>query len=770
MKSIVCFTIIAAVICFVFSLNLQSCTNNGKQNSHSDSLSIKQSLAQSPVLSPEASLKKMHLEDGFEIKLVAAEPLVVAPVAMEFDKHGRIWEVEMQDYMPDTLGTGEDMPDGKVVILTDTNGDGIMDERKIFLDSLVLPRAICLIENGILVAEPPNLWYYDIVEDVPKNKTLIDSSYATGGNAEHQPNGLFRAMDNWIYSAKSDRRYRRSGKKWLKERTHFRGQWGITQDDNGRLFYNTNSENLLGDYFSPGLGAENEHQRSVGGFVKKIVDDNKVYPVRPTPGVNRGYMENVLDDSLRLVDFTAACGPVIYNGGVFAKEYEGNAFVAEPSANLIKRDILSEQGYVVTGKEAWQNKEFLASEDERFRPVNLYNGPDGALYIVDMYRGIIQHKTYLTPYLKNEIKERALTRPLNCGRIYKVVPKNNPAKSIQLPGDAKELVPLLQDKNGWVRSKAQQLLVDAQDKSVSSALLQLLKQPDQPLAVIHAMWTLEGLAALQPVDVLPLLAQNNWPIRMQALNVLSSILTKKNYTQFIPSIQKMINENDTLAAPYIGFLIHYIQPFDMALASELLKALIEKYPDNIYVADAIISNLKNKETEYLKKSLAINPDPNLAINQRLKKVIDDIAKAKMNSDAKMLTKEFPQGAAIFQSVCQTCHGPDGNGVSSLAPPLNNSDWVQGDKNKLISIVLFGLTGHVKVAGKLYEAPEINGDMPGIGSNKEYTDEDIAQVLSFIRSSWNNKADKISAEEIKKTREKNKGREKSFTMEELNEAK
>ena len=173
----------------------------------------------------------MHIEDGFAIQLVASEPLITAPVAMSFDKDGRIWVVQMNDYMPDTAGTGEDRPTGKIVILSDKNRDGLMDDRIIFLDSLVMPRAICLIENGILVAEPPKLWYYEIENDRPVKKTLVDSSYAEGGNVEHQPNGLLRGLDNWIYSAKSAKRYRKKGNTWLIERTHFRGQWGITQDD-----------------------------------------------------------------------------------------------------------------------------------------------------------------------------------------------------------------------------------------------------------------------------------------------------------------------------------------------------------------------------------------------------------------------------------------------------------------------------------------------------------------------------------------------------------
>ena len=756
-----------AVACYALVACAGSCKNTTGENTHPDSLAIRKSIAEAPQLTPQESIKKMHIEDGFTVKLVAAEPLIAAPVAMTWDKQGRIWAVDMQDYMPDTVGTGEDQPIGKVVILTDTNGDGVMDKSKVFLDSLVLPRAICLIDNGILVAEPPKLWYYDIVNDQPVNKRLVDSAYAEGCNVEHQPNGLFRALDNWIYNAKSAKRYRKEGDHWLIERTHFRGQWGITQDDYGRLFYNTNSENLLGDYFAPGLGAENTNQRGVAGYVTKVVEDNRVYPVRPTPGVNRGYMEGVLDDSLRLVNFTAACGPVMYKGNAFGDAYQGNAFVAEPSANLIKRNIITDKGYIIDGEEAYKNKEFLASEDERFRPVNLSNGPDGALYVVDMYRGIIQHKTYLTPYLKNEIKERSLTKPLNCGRIYKIVPTNSTQQPVQFIDNTAQLVQLLQHPNGWVRSKAQQLLIDKKDKSAAAPLRQLLQNTAQPLPLIHALWTMEGLGVLEDSNVMALLKQADWTIRMQALSVLPSVINKNNAAQYAATLAQMVNSSDTLAAPYIAFLAHYIQPYNAGKAKQLLLTLTEKYPNNVYVADAIISNLQNKEAAYYAEIRKKEPDTSLAINKRLSKVIADIAKAKNNSNAEKLAKLYPKGAAIFHSLCQTCHGTDGNGVTALAPPLNGSNWVQGDKSRLIPIVLYGLTGPIKVADKIYQAPEVSGDMPGIGANKEFTDEDIAQVLSYVRNAWNNKAEKITAADVNAIRAKYQDRQKTFTMDELN---
>jgi mono/diheme cytochrome c family protein/glucose/arabinose dehydrogenase len=730
-----------------------------------DSLSIRKAFSESPVLSARESMRKMKIEKGFGVHIVATEPLINTPVALSFDGNGRIWAVEMENYMPDSLGTGEDLPVGKIVILTDRNGDGKMDERKIFLDSLVLPRAICLIENGILVAESPNLWFYEIKNDKPVNKTLIDAAYAEGGNVEHQPNGLFRALDNWIYSAKSTKRYRKIGNKWLIEKTHFRGQWGISQDDQGRLFYNNNSENLQGDYFSPGFGATNSNQSRLAGFSESIIKNNKVYPIRPNTGVNRAYMKGIIDENLKLVNFTAACGPVIFNSTLFGSDYYGNAFVAEPSANLIKRNILSTDGNMVTGQQAYVGREFLASTDERFRPVNLYTGPDGALYIVDMYRGIIQHKTYLTPYLKSEIKARNLTQPLNYGRIYRVIPKGKKTRGVKIPQDPTKLIALLSNSNGWVRNKAQQVLVDGKDKTLGFPLRQVLNSSSNNLAKIHALWTMEGLGVLGKDDVLPLMKSTDWTLRMQVLTVLPSILSRENYKEFLPGLTAMLDENDTLAAPYLAFLSAKVETFDPVAANKILLNLSGKYAANIFISDAVISNLQSKEFAFYKKFTGINPDTSLFLSKRLKKIMDDMAKKNVNAPDP--AKEFPKGLALYQSICQACHGADGNGVNGLAPPLNNSDWVTGDKKRLAAVVLYGLSGPITVNKKLYKSPEVSGEMPGIASNTNFSDEDVAQVLSYIRGSWTNSADKVSKEEVATVRIKNKGRETGFTEKEFN---
>lgn len=716
---------------------------------------------EAPVLTAEESLKAMQVEPGFSVQIVAEEPLISSPVSVLFDKRGRIWVVEMGGYMPDTIGSGEDRPTGKVVILSDRNGDGKMDHRQVFLDSLVLPRAICLIENGLLLAESPKLWYYEIRDDKPVKRTLVDAAYAEGGNVEHQPNGLFRAMDNWIYSAKSSKRYRKSGDKWLIERTHFRGQWGISQDDRGRLFYNNNSENLQGDFFSPGFGASNDHQQRLRGFSENIIKNNRVYPIKPTPGVNRGYMKGILDENLKLVNFTAACGPVIFNSMLFGEEYYGNAFVAEPSANLIKRNIINESGYQVGGQQAYANREFLASTDERFRPVNLNVGPDGALYIVDMYRGIIQHKTYLTPYLKNQIKIRNLTEPLSYGRIYKVIPVGKKVVPQRLPESTTKLLKMLNHSNGWVRNQAQQMMVDSKNQSLEKPLRNVLKNRTKVQPAIHALWTMEGLGVLRTSDVLSFLNETNWAYRMQGLSASASVISKENYRDFLETFKTIISSKDTLSVPYLAFLAEKINMIDSAESKRILISIAEKHPNNVFVSDAVISNLKNKEKSFYGE---LNADTSTMISRQLRKLIE-AQKVKMSGSAD-LSIEYPKGFALYRSVCQTCHGAEGTGITGLAPPLNKSDWVTGDKIRLAKVVLYGLSGPITVSSKLYKAPEISGEMPGIAANASFSDEDITQVLNYIRNVWSNKADKITREELSSVRLKYKGRQQAFTEEEL----
>ncbi|MEO8721788.1 MAG: dehydrogenase, partial [Ginsengibacter sp.] len=640
------FGIIAAFAIIWTACNTVNNTENKKFTK--EELRKKLDKTGSPVLAPSETLKHFILEKDFQIHLAASEPLVSAPVAASFDIQGRLWVVEMNAYMPDTLGNGEQEPIGKIVILEDKDHDGKFDNRKVFMDSLVMPRAICLFDDGVLVAEPPNLWFVKKKGDKAGQKFLVDSEYAEGGNPEHQPNGLLRGLDNWIYNAKSENRYRRVGKnKWLKERTHFRGQWGISQDEFGTLYYNTNSFNLLGDYFAPSLGAGNPHQQKVAGYNEGIVSDNNVYPIHPTPGVNRGYMKDVLDDSLRLVEFTAACGPVVFNSDAFGKEYHNNVFVAEPAGNLIKRNVLNFYADSTTGKEAYHDKEFLASDDERFRPVNLYVGPDGALYVLDMYRGIIQHKTYLTPYLAGEAIARGLEAPLNCGRIYRVIKEGTILSTPVLNEKNDSLLSYLNSNNQWLRETAHHYIFDKQLTNLSPALHQMLKTDHNLIGKINAMWVLEGLGKLKNSDLEEIWAGASPKMKQQILTAAIAIMHNKQDADFwLKKYNSILAENTTCLAPYLAFLGAATMKYSSS-ANDILINTVKKYAGNPFVADAVISGLENKEKPFLALYIQTIKDTSDFFAKRLNDVIKNAEKQMLAAIAnKKLDKDLLAGQKL----------------------------------------------------------------------------------------------------------------------------
>jgi hypothetical protein len=346
---------------------------------------------------PKFSLENYKVEEGFELKLIASESLLKAPVSMDFDNKGRMWVVEMIGYMPNLEGIGEEIPNGRISILEDVNKDGVIDRSKVFLNKLVLPRGLAHVYGGLLYVDGPKLWFVEINNDKPGKKTLVDPVYAEGGNVEHSSNGLMMNIDNWIYNANYNFRYQLKNGKWVKEPTSNRGQWGITKDNFGRLYYNNNSTQLQGDFVLPNKVIRNRYFKPTIAENQRLTN-NKVFPIHQT-SVNRGYQKGVLDEKGMLVDVTAACGPLVYRGGAFPETYNQNAFVCVPEANLIKRNILTFKSTQTAANQAVEKTEFIASTDEGFRPVNLFNGPDGAMYIVDMHRGIIQHKAYISQYL-----------------------------------------------------------------------------------------------------------------------------------------------------------------------------------------------------------------------------------------------------------------------------------------------------------------------------------------------------------------------------------
>src|SRR6185437_1117689 len=267
--------------------------------------------------------------------------------------------------------------------------------------------------------------------------------------------------DNWIYSASYSTRIRSTDDGWQFGPTTHRGEYGITEDEYGRVIYNSNEDQFRIDLVPAEYLLRNPNYRHDVGLNIDPIHDQTVWPSHMTPGVNRGYWKNILRADGTLAKTTAACAPLIYRGDNFPPEFQGNAFVCEPAGNLVLRDILAETNGVMTGRKAYAHEDFLTSTDERFRPVNLYNGPDGAMYLVDFHRGILEHKLSLTTYLRRQIEARKLQTPQNLGRIYRIVyGGGNPARATLADLTSPQLVEKLASQNGWVQDTAQRLLVE----------------------------------------------------------------------------------------------------------------------------------------------------------------------------------------------------------------------------------------------------------------------------------------------------------------------
>lgn len=459
------------------------------------------------VRSAAEELATFEVPDGFEVQLYAAEPMVQDPVVATFDAAGRLWVAEFRNYMLDVEARDEGDATGRIVVLHDDDHDGCADRSTVFCDQLVLPRAVLPLVGGALVIAPPDLyWMPDANGDlVADGRERIMGGFEAGtGNPEHSGNGLTWGFDHRIHLCNDKRMLRRTGQGFEIEPGAGGGQWGLCLDDRGRFFFNYNSDWLRCDLVPSHYGPRASAVGGLPGLNHRVASDAGVWPIRVTPGVNRGYQNGVLKD-WRLANRTGVCSPVIYRGDLLP--FAGDAFICEPCGNVVRRVVLRNQDDLMLGDNAYESeqREFLASTDERFRPVNLSNGPDGALYVVDMYRGVIQHRNYVTSFLRDQIKKRKLEDPVHLGRIWRVVPKGSarPAPVLNLLGaTASQLVMALSHQSGTVRDLALRQLVQRKLREAVPELRQLLNErADRPAVRIAALSALAGLHALGYTEV-----------------------------------------------------------------------------------------------------------------------------------------------------------------------------------------------------------------------------------------------------------------------------
>ena len=713
---------------------------------------------------PRIALDAYKIEEGFELEVIASEPLLDSPVAIDFDNNGRIWVVDMPGFM-----IGETEPTGSIKILEDLDNDGVADHAKIVIDSLVMPRALVLVYGGLLYAEPPNLWFAEIENDNIKNKTLVDSLYAPAGNPEHQPNGLLMNIDNWIYSGSTNFRYQKRDGIWVKEPTSYRGQWGISKDNFGRLYYNNNGRQLLGDYVLPNRLIRNKFYTPKEGLNKRLTEDQRVYPIHPTP-VNRGYSEGVLNKDSLLVNVTAACGPLVYRGNNFSEDYNQNVFVCEPAANLVKRNILTFNGVYTEANQAWQDKEFLASSDEGFRPVNLNNGPDGNMYIVDMHRGVIQHHAFLSPYLRNRSIEHGLDSLVDFGRILKVSKKGVNGKILTDLNrlSTNKLIDLLKSDNGWLRDRAQQIIIHKNDKIAIPLLNKLVVEVEHPLAQIHVLYALEGLNALN-FEILVAVAKNgNAEVGAHAIILLERFIKSENSETIAKLFKELIGKNSMTLDFYISSTLGVWANIDKEQFVPTMNMLSTKYKNHKIFQEALVSGLSYKNIDFQNDFIENEIAQNTLFSKVLSKNIQQFNEKKPNV---LFVKILPnkdartEGSNLYGQICAACHGPTGEGIEELAPPLINSEYLKTSMERLGLILLHGLKGPVNVNGTLYN---FNSTMPGLVHNEQISDEDLSHVINYITNAFTDHSKRLSVDKINELRTIKSKSGMEYTEAELNE--
>jgi putative membrane-bound dehydrogenase-like protein len=484
---------------------------------------------ESPPFSPEESARRARLDPGLRLELVAAEPAVESPVAMAFDEHARLYVVEMLDY---PVPEKDKPPQGRIKLLEDRDRDGRYETATVFADGLLMANGVLPWKGGVLVTCAPHILYLKDTDGDGRadRREPLYEGFAVQ-NPQLRVSFPTLGLDNWIYVANGQRGgkirpadrpdaaavdiggmdFRFDLVRATHEPAAGMGQFGLAFDDWGRRFVCTNRNHLIPIVMENRYFARNPHMpppaprtdnQGAGGA-------SRVYPIRPQKTLSAAHAGT----------FTAACGVWIYGGDLLPEPYRGAAFTCEPTGNLVHREIVSAQGAGFESRPAREGSEFLASLDPWFRPVSLAEGPDGALYVVDMYRAEVEHPEWVPKDLQSRFQ---WDHPRTYGRIWRIVPEGaaRPAAAPRAPGtlSTAEQVELLESPNAWTRRTAHRLLLERQDRDAWGPLRKKALSPD-PRARVHAAWLLEGHRSLDVDLVLRFLEDPHPRVRENALRL-----------------------------------------------------------------------------------------------------------------------------------------------------------------------------------------------------------------------------------------------------------
>ncbi len=567
----------------------------------------------SPQISIEESLQKIHVPEGFAVQLVAAEPLVSDPVAFDWDVDGRLWVVEMVDYPLGIDGKGK--AGGRVRVLEDLDEDGNYDRATIFADGLSFPNGILTWRDGVIVTAAPDIiLLQDTNGDGKADNREVLFTGLQEGNQQLRANGLRWGLDNWVYVASGGHH----GKYGLNTKVHstraardvtigsrdFRirpdtgdiepqsgpTQFGRNRDDWGSWFGTQNSHPLW-HYVLPDHYLKRNPYYVAAEVRKQLFPTNPpVYPASPLQKRYHNFQQSGR--------FTSACSGMIYRDQQLFDDEQIHAFICEPFQNLVQHAVLQQDGVTFTAQRVGQETEtdFFASEDRWCRPVMARTGPDGGLWIADMHRYMIEHPQWLPEQGKAELLPHYRLGE-NRGRIYRVVKTGNSAETNNFSGiNTADLVSNLESGNGWIRDKVHQMLLWNSDRTAIPKLERLLADSKSPLARLHALCILDGLDALTPDSLAAGLSDAHPGVRENAVR-----LTEGQSIEVIaPHLRRLSRDPDPRVRQQLAFSLG---TWSDRRAGETLSAILTtENVDPWIAAAAFTSSVKHLPT--LSKGLA----------------------------------------------------------------------------------------------------------------------------------------------------------------------